>query len=174
MRLWLTTLVLCTAGLANAADTLIELGPSQVGNRYSGTAILTVSQRWDDRLQLTFGIIGAQEADMCGRPDCVWQTDEQLLFGGEVLLEPLWFWTDRLKFGIGPYIKTRPDRFVSSFLMAGLLVEYRFSEHMALVLRHWSNASSGLVLPYCNDWGSCGVHDYNNGHDSWLRFQVRW
>jgi len=175
---------------AESAETIVEIGPSQVGNNFSNSGILTVSQRWNDRLQLTFGVIGPQEVEMCPRPDCVWTEDEQLLFGGEVLLKPLWFWTDRLKFGVGPYIKTRPDRFVSSFLMAGLMLEWRFTDHVALALRHWSNSSSGIPLKFCNKAAKalmednsrvdliphafCREHDFNVGHDSWLRLQIRW
>ena len=157
------------------AETLIEIGPSQVGDTYSNSYILTLTERVNDKYDFTLGMIGNQTFQMCERDDCIWEVDKQIFFGADLLVKPLWFWTDRIKFGIGPYAFARPDRIVSSFLRVGLSLEWAITDRIALRARHWSVASAGIQrLDFCNrDRTFCDRREFNNGQDSWLRLQWR-
>ena len=164
--------LLALLSLTANAETLLEIGPSQVGDTYSNSYILTLTERIQDKYDFTLGLIGGQEFKSCERPDCVWQLDQQIFFGAELLVN---LWTDRIKFGIGPYAFARPDRVVSSFLRVGLSLEWKITERIAIRARHWSAASSGIQeIKFCNrDKTFCDRRSFNNGQDSWLRLQWR-
>ena len=170
-QLWLLLLF----SLPIHAETLIEIGPSQVGDTYSNSYILTLTERINDKYDFTLGMIGAQTFQVCDRDDCIWEVDQQIFFGADLLIRPLWFWTDRLRFGIGPYFHSRPHRFVSSFLQVGLTLQWEFTDRWSAEAWHSSVASAGIQrLDFCNrDMTFCDRREFNNGQDSWLRLQWR-
>jgi len=175
MRAIFLAVLLCMGGLVNAAEveTMFRLGPSQMGERLTGSGMFSVTQRVNDRYDFSLGIIGKQEVDMCGRPDCIWEIEQQVWVGARLLVEPLWFWTDKLKFGFGPTLWARPDRFVSSFLRVNLYLEWRFDDALGVSAEHFSIASAGLPLKACNKEKSfCDQREFNNGQDSWYGINV--
>ena len=173
MKLILVLLLLC--GAANAADveTMVRLGNTQVGWAQSGSTMLSLTQRVNGRYDFTIGTLGAQEYSKCERSDCVWELDPQVYVGARLLMDPLWFWTDKFKFGIGPTFWAHPDRAVSSFLRINLYLEWRFNEHVGVSAEHFSVNGAGFPLPACNkDNTYCSVRKYNNGQDSWYGLNI--
>ena len=170
MKKLILLLLLCGSA---QAETMFRIGPSQVGDKFSNSAMFSITERVQDKYDFTFGIIGPQRFDMCGRADCIWEIDTQVYVGARWLFHPLWFWTDKFKFGIGPTLWARPDRAVSSFLRANLYAEYRFNKYVAVSAEHFSIASAGLPLEFCNVQGSfCESRPRNNGLDSWAGLNI--
>lgn len=148
------------------ADTLAEIGPSQVGSTFSSGTMLTLTER-RDKFDFTLGYITKQKFSVCDRPDCTWRVDEQIFFGAErVFRSP---WTDRLNVSLGPYYFSRPDRIGTSRFRIGLGLEYRVNDHFGLRLRHFSLAGTGEELTICREPWGCLTNDWNTGQDSWLR-----
>lgn len=175
-------IVLVTWGSCAKADGMIELGPSQVGSSMSAGAMLTMTERVQDKYDFTLGYITKQKFEACDRPDCVWYIDEQIFFGVEYMVTSPW--TDKLRVGLGPYWFQKPDRVGTSNFRVGLNIEYRFNDRFGLRVRHFSNAGSGKNITICRDpatWRNvdeskppianpvCQTNDWNTGQDSWLR-----
>lgn len=152
---------------SSRADPLFELGPSQVGSELSAGAMFTLSQRIEDKYDLTLGYITDQTFNRCGQPQCEWNVKAQIFFGGEYLVTAPF--SDKLKLGIGPYYFQRPDRIGTSRFRVGLSVEYRFNRRLGLRVRHFSLAGSGPPLTICREGLGCQTNDWNTGQDSWLR-----
>lgn len=161
------------------ADTYMELGPSQVGSTLSTGAMLTISERINDKYDFTIGYITDQEFSLCSRPDCTWHTKAQIFAGAELLVKSPW--TDKLRFSLGPYVFQRPDRVGTDTFRMSLKIEYRFNDRFGLSVRHFSLAGSGPEITLCRErvnWNTvpndtpgaaCQTNDWNTGQDSWLR-----
>ena len=172
------------------AETILEIGASQVGSEYSEGIMLTLSERFNDKYELTFGYISEQKFKPCKRVDCTWYLNEQIFFGGELLLHVPWF--KQLTIGVGPYIFQNADRASTSAFRIGASIEWKFSGRDiwlvpdAITFRHFSTADSGPELTLCRDvntWReappgitsstsefNCLTNDWNTGQDSWFRF----
>lgn len=161
------------------AETLVEVGPSQIGSTMSSGTMLTITERVNDKYDFTIGYITDQEFSRCDRPDCTWYIKAQIFAGAELLVPSPW--TDKLRIGIGPYIFQRPDRVGTDTFRMSLNVEYRFNERFGIRVRHFSLAGSGPELTLCRErenWtnvplgtpgAACQTNDWNTGQDSWLR-----
>lgn len=161
------------------ADTIMEVGPSQVGSEFSSGFMITITERLQDRYDFTIGYISRQEFKRCDRPDCKWEVKEQIFAGVDLLIPSPW--TDRLRLSIGPYLFQRADRIGTDTFRMGLGIEYRISERFGIRARHFSLAGSGPEITICRErinWKnvSCDTvgavsqtNDWNTGQDSWLR-----
>jgi hypothetical protein len=161
-------IVLVWWGTADAEGTgQIEIGPSQVGSNFSTGGMLTITERFQDKYDVTIGYITEQTFSVCSRPDCTWLVNEQIFVGVDYLITSPW--TDRLRLGLGPYYFQNADRVGTTNFRMGLSVEWRLNSRWGLRARHFSNAGSGPVL--CIDrpvWGEI-CNDWNTGQDSWFR-----
>jgi len=149
------------------AETLAEIGPSQVADNLSSGVMLTLSERFNDRYDLTIGYISDQTVEFCGRPDCRWEIRPQIFAGAELLIKSPW--TDKLRLGLGPYYFQNPDRVGTTNFRMGLSLEYRFNRRFGFRARHFSNAGSGPDLEICRPQWGCQTNDWNTGQDSWAR-----
>lgn len=167
---------------AEAGETQVEIGASQVGSSFSTGGMLTVTERINDKYDFTIGYITDQEFSVCDRPDCTWFVQAQIFAGAELLMSDPW--TGKLKLGIGPYIFQRADRIGTDTFRMGLSIEYKFNDRFGVRARHFSLAGSGPNIEICRDpatWrnvdtsrpfngtASCITNDWNTGQDSWLR-----
>ena len=150
-------------------ETLVEAGLSQVGKDFSDGWVLTLTERFKDRYDLTIGLVTTQTWESCPRPDCVWEIQEQIFFGGEFTY-PIW---RGLRFGIGPYWFSNINRVSAENFRMGLRLEYRFTDRFGIRARHWSISGSGRDATVCHEWGEqkqidCFTNRWNAGQDSWL------
>lgn len=152
---------------SSRAEGQVELGAAQVGTNFSNAAMLTLTDRINDKYDLTIGYISNQRFSVCDRPDCTWNVKTQIFVGGEYLVTSPW--TDKLRLGLGPYYFQRQDRIGTSNFRMGLSIEYRLNERFGLRARHFSNAGSGPNITICRDEFGCLTNDWNTGQDSWLR-----
>lgn len=169
MRAILLAILLCASANAADVETMIRVGVTQIGETPSGSGMFSLTQRVNGRYDFTIGALGPQLFNKCGRPDCDWEIDQQIYVGARLLMDPLWFWTDKFKFGIGPTLWARPDRAVSSFLRINLYMEYRFNPTIAISAEHFSIAAAGFEIAACNKIQTyCAFRKYNVGQDSWF------
>ena len=165
------------------ADTMIEIGPSQVGSEMSAGVMLTLTERIAGKYDFTVGYITEQnfvstwQGKKC--KSCEWTVKEQLFAGVELVVTAPF--TDKLRLGIGPYIFQRADRIGTDTFRMGLSIEYQFTDRFGLRARHFSLAGSGPEMTICREtetWTNvpCSTpgstprtNDWNTGQDSWLR-----
>jgi hypothetical protein len=173
--LFLLTFIWWGAADAKETETIVEIGPSQVADNYSTGFILTITERFKDRYDITAGYISEQEVEFCGRQDCKWRLREQTFIGAQLgFTDP---WDKGLRLGVGPYWFQNPDRVAPTSFRWGLLIEWQFSDSWSLSARHWSTAGSGREGCFYRDYEdpSSGevCNDWNTGQDSWLRIGFR-
>lgn len=149
------------------ADTLTEIGPSQIADNFSSGVMLTLSERVNDRYDFTVGYISEQVFKACERPDCRWDIRSQIFVGTELLITSPW--TDKLRLGLGPYYFQNADRVGTTNFRMGLSVEYRFNRRFGFRARHFSTAGSGPDIEICRPDFGCLTNDWNTGQDSWAR-----
>jgi hypothetical protein len=168
-----TVLLFLLACTTVGAETIFEVGPTQVSSNWNTGWMITITERFKDRYDLTAGYITEQDISFCSTdPWCDWTLREQLFFGAELLFKDPW--DKGIKLGIGPYLFQNPDRIAMSRFRWSLHVEWRVSERWGLSARHFS---TGGTSPYgCQyrrhddpSWGEV-CNDWNTGQDSWLRF----
>jgi len=175
-----TIILLLLTGCASTNQTLVEFGPTQISSDRHTGEMVTITERFDRKYDVTFGWISDQEWNQCGRPDCQWYIDRQLVVGVERVF-PLRFIDESVRLSLGPYVFQNPDRISPTYLRAGVSLEWQITDRIGLRARHWSNAGTARVTcvrhsfdPYkhpelfeyktCNDW--------NTGQDSWLRLVI--
>lgn len=169
------------AGCAQQSQTIVEYGPTQISqDRHTGEMV-TITERFDKKYDVTFGWVSKQDWNQCGRPDCQWYIDRQLIVG----MERVWSLTDTVRFSLGPYVFQNPDRISPTYLRASLAMEWQFSKYVGLKARHFSNGGTARVTclrhsydpfrhPELFEYKTC--NDWNTGLDSWWRlvFYVPW
>lgn len=175
----------------NAAETYITYGPTQIKDRKHTGHMVTLSRRFNDTYDVTFGWVSQQNfrLDDCGTSTttwCDWKIKPNLFVGVDYL-----FGGEKLKFGIGPAYFQNADRIVTSNFRAHLKIEYRFNSHFGLEISHHSSGGSSqertfcrkapnlgeyyaveipLFEPYPEGW-RCSTNDWNTGLDSFIRLQ---
>jgi hypothetical protein len=167
------------SGSVRAAG-LVEIGPSQVGSELSTGFMLTISERINNRYDFTIGYISKQDFKLDDDvPHSEWHVKEQIFAGVELLTH--FPFAEKLTFGIGPYVFQRADRIGTDTFRMGLSIEYQFTPHFGVRLRHFSLAGSGPELTICREtegWtdvpcdtpgANKQTNDWNTGQDSWLR-----
>lgn len=153
------------------AESIFEIGPSQVSDNYSSGILITATERFKGKYDITGGYITEQNVKFCDRPDCRWHIREQLFVGAERMWRDPWGWN--LKIGMGPYWFQNEDRVAPTHFRWGLHAEWQFRHHWGISLRHWSTAGSGGVGCFHTDYDDPETpvvcNDWNTGQDSWLR-----
>jgi hypothetical protein len=127
------------------AETNVQIGPSFVGNRATNAATLIIQETWSNKYGLSLGYIGKQDLDTCGRPDCEWDIDEQIMFGAERIVQgnfDSWAWLNRASFRIGPYWFQNKNRIMSCNFNIRLALAVDITERISIVASHFSNAGS--------------------------------
>ncbi len=162
-------LVLCSE---SQAETTIEIGPSNVGYRWTDSATIMIQEVWQDKYALGLGYISPQNLNTCGRPDCKWEIQEQIMVGAERIVR-----YKRLSLSIGPYWFQNPSRISSSNFNVRLTLGVDITDRLYVKLSHFSNAGSGRKRCFLNNfWKNdrdgvdkewlCG--NYNMGQDAIL------
>lgn len=158
---------LALASVATAGETFIDVGPAHVGADYLTGVWGQVTERFDDKYDLTIGYITEQHFNSCeGRPDCEWTVQAQIFVGAQINWP---VFTNRAKFGIGPYYVQNANRVTSCNFVMGLSLEYRITDNWGLNARHMSNAGTCPHKTVYNNLGIPFIVRANMGQDSWLR-----
>lgn len=154
------------------AEMLFEIGPSQVSTELSTGVIVTMSERFKNKYDITAGYISEQHLNFENVDRAKWVLRPQLLLCAERSFTS--FWSDNFRLGMGPCWFQNDDRVAPTKFRWGLKAEWRLSKHWGLAMRHWSTAGTGPIKCYPLDYRQPNApgarcNDWNTGQDSWLR-----
>ena len=165
--------LICLLWFATAeAETLFEIGPSQVSDSLTTGVIATVSERFKDRYDLTLGYISEQNLEFDDADRGKWVLSPQIFVCAETNFKSPW--SDKFRLGLGPCYFQHDDRVAPTKFRIGLKMEWRLSKRWGLSARHWSTAGTSPVGCYPLDYRKPNApgarcNDWNTGQDSWLR-----
>lgn len=161
VKQWIVAVLLIASSLSRA-DFVLEAGPSNVSNEWTGSITLVLQER-TDKWAFSVVWISPQSFNTCGRIDCQWDIGSQLGVG----VERLFKWK-RFTVGVGPYLFENTNRVTSSHLNVRIGLEFAASEHLSIkLLSHFSNADASEVIEVCNAV-TCVSNDWNIGQDAVL------
>ena len=159
LYLILILLGLAALFLANRADaeefTRVAIGPTAVSSQLSDGLALTVSQVWDDRYLLGFGLIG-QQTFRRGTKEI--QIGNNIMFRAQLLLQgpDKWAWARQIELGFGLAYLQEESVVLGSHLNFSLSVAYESPDDWQwwvpdrFTLDHLSNSGSAFPNPGLN------------------------
>lgn len=119
------------------AEVSIEAGPVFMSGDYAKGGALILSERFYGKYEVHLGYVSETFVQTCERPDCAFDNRENLFAG----VQRVAGW-ERFKLGIGVDYFQNQNRALGCRFTAGLLLEWRLTDHVSARVRHNSNAGS--------------------------------
>ena len=156
----LILLVLAVLFWSNRSDaegiTRVAIGPTAVSSQFSDGIALTVSEVWNDRYLLGFGLIGQQTARI-GEKDI--QIGNNIMFRAQFLVQgpAKWAWARQIELGLGLGYLQEKSEVVGSNLNFALSVAWESPDRWdkwwqpdRFTFDHLSNSGSAKPNPGLN------------------------
>lgn len=156
---------------AATGRTEMQIGATFVGNRNTRAPTLLIQETFANKYAVSIGYIGEQKLDTCGRPDCQWTVQEQIMVGVERVIYPdfnKWQWLNRLSPRIGPYWFQNANRVTSCRFNMRLALGIAITDSFGVVVSHFSNAGSCPAIDLDNGAGATTDGRFNMGQDAIL------
>ncbi len=128
--------------------TRFEFGPTTLSNEFSNGIAVMISETWDDRLLLGFGLVGEQTGKFKEGPV---QISGNLMVQGMFLVQgpEKWEWSKPLELGLGVAWFQETNRALGRHMNFGIRLGYKKPDKWARWLPdmysvlHYSNAGTG-------------------------------
>ncbi len=142
--------------------TRASIGPTVLSGEFSDGVAIQLSQVFDEKYLLGFGLIGQQTGNFSEGPV---QVGNNIMLQGQFLLQgpERWAWVEPFEIGLGLAYFQNKNRALGSNLTFSLSVGYERPQHWwrwlpdRITFRHYSNAgtatpNSGQDLPLMLGW----------------------